>query len=240
MNDQRRSGLRGAGARARVATYAVVVALFSPVLAAGRAASQPSACANLVACENQLSGVPQSVWDVAPVADPTIEGFADDESVNAGQTINFKVTTPASAYHIDIYRLGYYGGDGARLVTTLSPSVRLPQTQPPCRKQLSTGLIDCGNWAVSASWNVPDATVSGVFIADLIRDDGVTDARYWSQLRRPVATAPAAASAGAVALTRFCSVCARFSRLSAVATVLSTNRWSFAVAPTISGLGRAA
>ena len=176
MNDQRRSGLRGAGARARVATYAVVVALFSPVLAAGRAASQPSACANLVACENQLSGVPQSVWDVAPVADPTIEGFADDESVNAGQTINFKVTTPASAYHIDIYRLGYYGGDGARLVTTLSPSVRLPQTQPPCRKQLSTGLIDCGNWAVSASWNVPDATVSGVFIADLIRDDGVTDA----------------------------------------------------------------
>ena len=36
-------------------------------------------------------------------------------SVNVGQTINFKIKTPASSYHIDILRLGYYDGDGARL-----------------------------------------------------------------------------------------------------------------------------
>ena len=37
--------------------------------------------------------------------------------------------------------------------------------------QPSTGLIDCGNWAVSASWTVPTNAVSGVYIAHLVRDD---------------------------------------------------------------------
>jgi hypothetical protein len=127
-----------------------------------------------VVCENQLPGVSQSTWDITPVANPTIEGYADDESVNAGQTINFKITTTATAYHVNIYRLGYYGGNGARLVATLEPSVRLPQTQPACAEVKATGLTDCGNWSVSASWDVPNTTVSGIFIADLIRDDGVS------------------------------------------------------------------
>ena len=35
----------------------------------------------------------------------------------------------------------------------------------------STGLIDCGNWGVSASWTVPSTAVSGVYIAHLVRDD---------------------------------------------------------------------
>ncbi len=36
---------------------------------------------------------------------------------------------------------------------------------------LDTGLVDCGNWAVSASWAVPSDAVSGVYIAQLVRDD---------------------------------------------------------------------
>ena len=35
----------------------------------------------------------------------------------------------------------------------------------------TTGLVDCGNWAVSASWTVPSDAVSGVYIAHLVRDD---------------------------------------------------------------------
>ena len=37
-------------------------------------------------------------------------------SVNVGETESFKIKTPATHYHIDILRLGYYGGDGARMV----------------------------------------------------------------------------------------------------------------------------
>ena len=45
--------------------------------------------------------------------------------------------------------MGYYGGAGARKVATVSPSATLPQTQPACLTDAATGLIDCGNWAVS-------------------------------------------------------------------------------------------
>ncbi|GAB3970766.1 hypothetical protein GCM10029978_044720 [Actinoallomurus acanthiterrae] len=79
--------------------------------------------------------------------------------------------TPATAYHLDIYRMGYYSGLGARLIATVQPSAALPQTQPACLTDSTTGLIDCGNWAVSASWDVPASAVSGVYIAKLVRDD---------------------------------------------------------------------
>ncbi|MFB9627332.1 DUF4082 domain-containing protein [Nonomuraea helvata] len=92
-------------------------------------------------------------------------------SVNHGETVQFKVLTPSTDYRLDIYRMGYYSGLGARLITTVQPSVPLPQTQPACLTDSSTGLIDCGNWAVSASWDVPADAVSGVYIAKLVRED---------------------------------------------------------------------
>ena len=61
-----------------------------------------------------------------------MQGFATDISVNHGETVHFKIDTPYSAYHLDIYRMGYYGGDGARKVATVTPSASLPQTQPAC------------------------------------------------------------------------------------------------------------
>ena len=46
-----------------------------------------------------------------------------------------------------------------------------PSSQPPCDTFADTGLIDCGNWSVSASWAVPSDAVSGVYIAHLVRND---------------------------------------------------------------------
>ena len=66
---------------------------------------------------------------------------------------------------------GYYDGDGARRIATIAPSATLPQNQPACLSQATTGLIDCGNWAVSASWPVPLGTVSGMYFAKLTRND---------------------------------------------------------------------
>lgn len=126
---------------------------------------------NPIVCENSKPGTPMSQWDVQGTGDPTIQGFATSMSVNVGQTITFKIKTDATSYHIDILRLGYYQGDGARLITTIQPSAQLPQTQPDCLTDSSTGLIDCGNWGVSASWTVPTTAVSGVYIAHLVRDD---------------------------------------------------------------------
>jgi phosphodiesterase/alkaline phosphatase D-like protein len=126
---------------------------------------------NPIQCENWKPGNPASEWEIINSGDPTIQGFATDISVDQGQTVTFKISTPASAYRLDIYRLGHYDGLGARKVATVLPSVSLPQNQPACISDPVTGLVDCGNWAASASWLVPADAVSGVYIAKAIRTD---------------------------------------------------------------------
>jgi len=127
--------------------------------------------ANDIVCENSKTGNPSSDWDVTGAGDATIQGFATAISVNQGQTVYFKIDSTASAYTIDIYRIGYYAGLGARKVASVTPSVKLPQTQPACITDSTTQLVDCGNWAISASWAVPSNATSGVYFAHLIRTD---------------------------------------------------------------------
>ena len=153
----------------------VVVMLAGALLVISPAAPAQAACANPIACENQLPGTPQSTWDV-PNPSSTIEGFPDPFSVNVGSSINFKIRSPASSYAIDIYRMGYYGGDGARKVTSLTPNISVSQGQPACNTNTVTGLVDCGNWGVSATWNVPSTAVSGVYFARISRTDGTAGA----------------------------------------------------------------
>jgi hypothetical protein len=153
------------------ALLAIVAALAASWPAAADASC--SAPANAIEAENCLPGSPASVWDIpnADKGDPTIQGFATAISVTPGSTVTFKISTPASAYRIDIYRMGYYQGNGARLVASVTPSARLPQSQPACLSNSTTGLVDCGNWAVSASWAVPSTAVSGIYFAKLTRSD---------------------------------------------------------------------
>jgi methionine-rich copper-binding protein CopC len=122
---------------------------------------------NAVACENTRVGTTD--WEVSP--DASIEGFTSDISTNVGGRVDFKVRTDSRSYTVDIYRLGWYGGAGGRLMTSLTPTAALPQTQPECAREAATGLVDCGNWAVSASWTVPADAVSGVYVANLLRKD---------------------------------------------------------------------
>jgi hypothetical protein len=141
--------------------------------AAQIARAQCSAPANAIVAENCLPGSPSSEWDIpgGGAGDPSIQGYATDISVNVGQTVNFKINTNAAAYTINIYRMGYYGGSGARKVATVVPSANLPQTQPPCLTDSATKLVDCGNWALSAFWTVPANATSGIYFAHLIRTD---------------------------------------------------------------------
>ncbi|WP_018614591.1 DUF4082 domain-containing protein [Segetibacter koreensis] len=126
---------------------------------------------NAIVTENKLTGNPASEWDISGAGDLSIQGFATDISVNKGQTVRFKIKTNASAYTINIYRLGYYQGNGARKVGTGIITAALPQTQPADLVNTTTGLIDCGNWAESAHWDVPTTVVSGIYIAKLTRTD---------------------------------------------------------------------
>ena len=57
-----------------------------------------------------------------------------------------------------------------RLVATVRPHVGLPQQQPVCHREEETLLVDCANWAVSATWVVPDDVISGVYFARAVRE----------------------------------------------------------------------
>lgn len=158
--------------RVGLAKLVIVAALAVTVPVSSAAAADPcGATGNAISCENSKPGSPPSEWDIDGAGDSDIQGFSTDISVNVGGTIQFKVNTTASAYNIDIYRTGYYGGLGARKIASVIPSATLPQRQPACITDTSVELYDCGNWAVSASWNVPATAVSGVYIAKLTRGD---------------------------------------------------------------------
>jgi hypothetical protein len=125
---------------------------------------------NKIVLENQKVGNPVSEWGIDGAGSDNIEGFATDISTNVGKTVNFKINTNSNNYRIDIYRLGYYGGLGARKIDTIQHTG--VQNQPAPLTDAATGLVDAGNWSVSASWNVPADAVSGVYIAKLTRQDG--------------------------------------------------------------------
>ncbi len=130
--------------------------------------------ANEIIAENTLPGTSDTVWDIGYGGGSTsLEGFATDISLNRGNTVSFKINT-ALTYQINIYRMGYYQGLGGRLVasSTGSPGgvtiLHNPAPQPAPLTTAATGLIDAGNWSVSATWAVPSTAVSGVYIAHLI------------------------------------------------------------------------
>ncbi|HMN38417.1 MAG TPA: M10 family metallopeptidase C-terminal domain-containing protein [Hyphomicrobium sp.] len=124
---------------------------------------------NSIVTENLLTGSPRSEWDVSVRGSTAISGFSTEMSVNHGDTIQFKIDS-GGAYNIEIYRLGYYDGDGARLITTIDNVSGTVQPDPI--RMADTGVVDAGNWNVSAHWDVPVDMTSGVFLAKLVRQDG--------------------------------------------------------------------
>jgi hypothetical protein len=97
---------------------------------------------NAIVAENQLPGTPQSQWDDSGTGSTTLLGFTTDISVNHGSTVNFKIQSGTNSWKIDIYRLGYYQGNGARLITTINMTSKSNQPAPITNS--TTGEVDAG------------------------------------------------------------------------------------------------
>ena len=123
---------------------------------------------NPIVTENNNPGNPAAEWDISGAGDISIQGFSTDLSVDNGNSVHFKINvTDAANYNIKIYRLGYYQGNGARLITNLGNFTGIIQPAP--LTDPVTGLVDCGNWSVAASWAIPSNAVPGLYIARLTR-----------------------------------------------------------------------
>ena len=113
----------------------VAVALW--VATAGLASAQ-----NAIVRENQKAGTtdwlitrvesqPANTRDDRYRRQRAIEGYVSRTSVRAGDTLTaFVSTSPAASYRADVYRLGYYGGKGGRLVARLGPFAGTAQPDP--------------------------------------------------------------------------------------------------------------
>ncbi len=141
------------------------------------------AATSVVREENARAGTPRSVW--WPGRDPSIVGFPVEFSVAPGDLQAFKIATDSTSYRVVIYRMGWYGGDGARRVADLAPEIELPQAQPDPLRDEATRLVDCSNWEVSVRWTIPEDAVSGVYLAAFERLDRPGLANHtWFVVRR--------------------------------------------------------
>lgn len=134
-----------------------------------RATSNPSV-ASKIAEENQRVGTDQWLLQ-QPKIDPTskyrcpwIEGYCSHQSIEAGETLQIMVSLESGdAFEIDIYRLGYYGGKGARWIHSSGPlkGHKQPMPQPGERR-----MMHC-DWKPSYEWKIPEDCLSGVYLGKL-------------------------------------------------------------------------
>lgn len=100
---------------------------------------------------------------------PWIEGYCSRTSVRAGERLEICVSTrPESPFTVDVYRMGWYGGDGGRLMRSMGPFPGRARPDPPVGEKR---LRDCG-WEPSVSLVIPDDWLSGVYLAKLTETTG--------------------------------------------------------------------
>lgn len=138
---------------------------------AGASAAVPApsvAGANPVQRENSLPGTPG--WEIPADAGTFIRGYASETSIAPGQSFHLHVAAPPGArYRVLVYRLGWYGGVGGRLIMCVPGcgSSRAAIAQPPpAAPDPATGLFRVP-WRVTDQLEVPAGAVSGYYEAEL-------------------------------------------------------------------------
>ena len=158
--------------RRSLGTTLAAGAALSPLAGAPRpAAAEPSApVPDLIRDENARPGTRDWMLSKAEIdpatryRSPWVEGFCSHASARAGDEITFFVSTnPASPVEIAIYRLGFYGGDGGRLVADLGRFEGVVQPDPPVGPKR---VRQCA-WAPTARVTVGADWASGVHVAKL-------------------------------------------------------------------------
>ncbi|HYV27694.1 MAG TPA: twin-arginine translocation signal domain-containing protein, partial [Candidatus Eisenbacteria bacterium] len=137
-----------------------------------RAAGRPFTAArrDLIRRENERPGTRDWMLQKTRI-DPTtkyrcpwIEGYCSRTSVRAGETISFHVSAnPASAFTLDLYRMGFYAGAGGCHVKSLGPFSGTVQPDPPIGDKR---VRDC-RWEPCATLTIPADWASGVYLGKL-------------------------------------------------------------------------
>src|ERR1700730_14082821 len=147
----------------RIIALALLALLFFLVIDTLKLSSRAQS-PNPIELENQNAGT--SGWRLNNVANNReIEGYASLTSVDAGKQVSIFVNTIDPEYTLTVYRIGYYGGHGARQMT--QPVTRNGIVQPIPTPDPITGLVEC-QWTDPYVFNVPPNWVSGFYLVKLV------------------------------------------------------------------------
>ena len=130
---------------------------------------------NPIVAENLRAGTDS--WQLSrPATAREIEGYASATSVNRGDAIKLYVNTRSPTFSLEVFRMGWYQGLGARRV--IGPVVINGTRQVMSILDAETGLVDCA-WTkpyILTTHNPDDAAdwVSGVYLAKLTANDSGT------------------------------------------------------------------
>lgn len=134
---------------------------------------------NAIVLENQKPGT--TAWKITNQATTEIAGYASATSVNKGGALPIKISLAQRGnYTLDVYRLGYYGGAGGRLIT--SSGTRFGFNQPIPRAERGTLLIQC-NWQTSFTVRTGADWTSGLYIAKLTDQRTGKQSQVWFVVR---------------------------------------------------------
>jgi hypothetical protein len=144
------------------------VHLNDPTAAAGAGAVE-GIRAKWVQIENAKPGT--SDWRISNAGkNGQLEGYADKVSATPGETVKLFVSTKDPGFHVEAYRIGYYGGLGARLVWKSS---ELPgRQQDPPQRDHETNMVEA-LWQPTLSVQLTSAFPPGVYLFKLVGDSGV-------------------------------------------------------------------
>jgi PKD repeat protein len=100
---------------------------------------------------------------------PNLGGYPTQTSVNLGESVTLKIgykgaVSPSRTATISVYRMGYYGGEGGRQVSTAS-NVAINNDFTCEAMNETTGEVSCANW--KATYTIPSTafTASGIYMA---------------------------------------------------------------------------
>ena len=132
-------------------------------------AGSTSLSVNPVLQENSLPGDPG--WRSGASADPLDLGlYVSTESAGAGEPVQIYVSSSKSGTGVaEVFRIGHYGGAGARRVWSSDSLTLTPQ--PPCPPLSGTALVEC-DWTPTVTFTVGQSWLSGVYAVRVRRSDG--------------------------------------------------------------------
>jgi hypothetical protein len=125
--------------------------------------------ASWVIAENKLPGT--TTWKIGKQPPSgSIDGFSNVTYAAVGNQVTLYVSSTTSRFHVEAYRMGYYGGEGGRLIWRSAEVAG--RDQPPCLLTPVINMVACDNWKPTLTFKITSVFLPGEYLLKLVGSSG--------------------------------------------------------------------